>query len=150
MNNNENDFIKMCDDMENDLTTHYRKQRNNIRKLKKSYQKQMKKFSKKGKKNKNNGINKSTPIPNKIADLIEVERGTCMPRTKVGSLVYKIFNDRGLVYENDKRVLRVDDELREIFNVPLSVNDSINERDPVDVGINFFNLHSYIKRCYDD
>lgn len=148
-----NDFIKLCNKFEEELTMNYRKQRDDIRNIKKLYLKEVKNMHKKKNKgvtNETAGINKPIILPNKLADLIGVNRGTSMPRTRVGSLVYNEFSQRGLLYEKDKRIMRVDNELKQIFNVSDRVNNSINVKDKVDEGINFYNLHSYIKRCYDE
>ena len=151
--NNDINFIDLCNKFEEELTTNFRKQREDIRSIKKMYQKEVKKNNKhknKGNMNETAGINKPTTVPDKLADLIGIKRGAVMPRTKVGSLIYNEFGDRGLLYSRDKRVMRVDNELKQIFNVDIIVNNSTNPKDKVDVGINFYNLHSYIKRCYDE
>ncbi len=146
-------LIELCNQLERDLTLDFRKHREQIRRIKKTYEKELKKCNKRKKKTITNdkaGINKAIQVPDKLADLVGIPRGTSIPRTKLGGLVYKVFQDRDLLYDNDKRVMRVDNELQNIFGVSSNVNKSINPKDKVDVGINFYNLHTYIKRCYEE
>ena len=46
--------------------------------------------------------------------------------------------EENLLYEKDKRILRVNNEISEIFGVPLSVNDSYDPKDR-----NGFNMMTY-------
>ncbi len=144
------DMENMFDKLEENLTKFYKEQRVEIRKMKKIYVKNMKKFNKKKVVESTAGINKSIVIPDKLADLIKYPKGTKMARTKLGGELYSVFKCRNLLYKKDKRIMRVDDELANIFSVNKKiVNKSVNPHDKIDKGINFYNLQSYIKRCFD-
>jgi hypothetical protein len=57
--------------------------------------------------------------------------------------VYRLLKERNLVYIKDKRVFRVDKEISQIFNIPMSVNqyNEVHEN-----GFNFRNIQSYINK----
>lgn len=145
-------FLNLCDMMENDLIRNYREQRNKIRMLKKKYIKELKaamKFSsKRRRKNTETGFTKPETVPDELANLIGVDKGTVMARTKLTKCVYDVFRKRGLQYKGDKRVLRADNEIKKIFNLPDSVNNSTKAKD--DTGINFYNIQKYIAKCYNN
>jgi hypothetical protein len=104
-------------------------------------------------KDKRRGINKPVRVPNELVDLINIDRGKLMSRTKLGGEIYKVIKSRGLIYEGDKRVMRVDDELCKIFKTTKHVNNSTDPKEKrLDIGFNFYNLQSIIKskfnKCY--
>lgn len=148
---NESKFINLCDSLIERINQSSKIYKNNIRTLKKMYIKEMKMASK-GKNNKKNekkktGFTTNEVVPVKLANLIGIEYGVKMPRTELTSRVYDVIKSRQLYYNNDKRVLRVDDELMEIFGLSADVN---NVTDPHNVnGFNFFNLQKYIAKCYN-
>lgn len=143
-------IIEMCDDMEKKLTESFKAHRDELRKIKREYQKKMNKLDRRANNGKKLvGINNVTRIPDSLADLIGVKRGTEMARTELGKRVHNIFKSRDLLYEHNKRIMRVDDELAKIFGTTTDVNKSVNEKADIDIGINFYNLQSYIKRCYE-
>jgi len=147
------DVAQMCDDLEMKLTESFKEHRSEIRKIKKEYQKtvnKLKKSSATGKKKKAVGINNVTRIPDSLADLIGVKRGTEMARTELGKNIHEVFKNRDLLYSSDKRIMRVDDELAKIFGTTTDVNKSTDPKASVDVGFNFYNLQSYIKRCFEN
>ena len=139
------------DDLEFNLTQDYRKRRSEIREIKKEWLKITKKLEKKKNQvDSKAGINKPEPIPDCLATFIGVPKGTVMARTKLGGKIYQECKERGLVYPEDNRIIRVDDELAKIFKTTKKVNKSTNIKDrELDQAINFYNLSSYIKRCYN-
>lgn len=88
------------------------------------------------------GFAKKKDIPEKLAKFIGVDVGTTLSGPEITSKVWRQLKDRGLTYENDRRIFRVNKEVSELFGVPPSVNVSANHRDPK--GFNFYNLQSYI------
>ena len=144
-------FIIKCDALLEKITKDYRANRDAIRDLKKQYKQEMKaakKNSRKRKTNKKTGFTKSEIVPPKLAKLIGVEKGTTMPRTQLTKEIYAVIKERGLYYENDKRVLRADKELKKIFHLSDDVNKSIDPHD--ENGFNFFNIQTYIALCYNE
>ena len=96
------DIIQMCDDLEMKLTESFKTHRNEIRKLKREYQKKLKKIDKRTTNTNTSGIKKASRIPNNLADLIDVKRGTELTRIELGKRIHHIFKSRDLLYENDK------------------------------------------------
>lgn len=120
-----------------------------VKKLLLSHRGEVKKM--KVKKNKRTGEYKPTgfarykPVTGRIADFIGVQQGTELRGPDVTSKVWNELKNRGLAYESDKRVLRVNEEVSKIFGVPMSVNNSTDPKDKN--GFNFGNLQKYIKKA---
>ena len=150
--NLEMEFMKLCDELINKINKNAKEQKNDIRILKKKYKKDIKFALKmKGRKNKGKkktGFTTDEVVPQKLAKLIGVTYGTKMPRTVLTSKVYNVIKERNLYYDEDKRVLRADDEIRQIFDLPIDVNNSKNAKDQY--GFNFFNIQKYIAKCYQN
>ena len=144
-------FDSYCDRRIQEIKDRAKADIEQIKQLKKIYKQDMKtcRRSKKKRGNKETGFTKATEVPASLAKLIGVEEGTLMSRTALTSAVYDVFKQRGLRYEPDKRVLRVDKEMKALFKTTDAVNKSVDPKDPVDVGINFYNLQKYLCRCYD-
>jgi len=145
------EFIKQCDVLLIKINKNYKEQKSEIKNLIKLHKKELKtaRRYKKGKQNRDKtGFTKPTIVPDKLSSLIGLERGTIMSRTELTKLIYHELHKRDLYYKNDKRVLRADNEIRKIFNLPESVNQSVDPKDKN--GFNFYNLQKYIARCYLD
>jgi chromatin remodeling complex protein RSC6 len=143
----EDPFLLKCEELINKITKNYRSERDEIRELMKLYKKELKNKKNK-KKNKETGFTKPEIVPEELANFIGIEKGTEMPRTELTKRVYKEIKRRGLFYKNDKRVLRADKEIQKMFKLKDNVN-KIN--DPKDKeGFNFFNLQTYIAKCYNE
>lgn len=89
-----------------------------------------------------NGFCIPKAVPNKLADFIEVPHGSALTGAEITRKVWKQLKNRGLTYENDRRVFRTDADVTKIFGVPTSVNDSVDHND--NNGFNFYNLQMYI------
>lgn len=146
------DIADMCDELEVNLTKTFKEYRSEIRKIKKEYQKTINKVNKNNtiKNKKKAGITKVTRIPDVLADLIGVKKGTEMTRIDLGKHIHDVFKSRDLLYEKDRRIMRVDDELAKIFGTTTAVNKSTDPKANIDIGFNFYNLQSYIKRCFEN
>ena len=144
-------FNQHCDDLLERMTTDYRVQKNELKKLKIRYHQDIRKAKRvkvKKKNKKPTGFTKSEPIPDGLAKLIGVENGTVMPRTQVTKKVYSYIRENELYLKKNKRVLRANKEILEVFNLPESVNISVKEHDPN--GFNFFNIQTHISKCYEN
>lgn len=91
------------------------------------------------------GFTHPRPVKKKLADFIGIKAETELSGPQITSKVWDKLKERNLVYEKDKRVLRVDDEVSKLFNIPISVNKSTSHKDRN--GFNFDNLQCYIKRA---
>ena len=147
----DSEVIKLCNKLLKENQEYYRNTRDQIRKIKKLYLQDMKiakKHMRKRKNNKKTGFTKDDVVPEKLAELIGVDKDTAMPRTKLTKEIYSVIKDRNLFYDKDKRVLRADKELMNIFNLSENVNKSTDPRDKN--GFNFFNIQQHIAKCYKD
>jgi hypothetical protein len=68
-------------------------------------------------------------VPSELADFIEVEEDTKLSKNEIMQEVWKQFENRNLIYEENNKVLRVDEEASELFDIPMSVNKATNPRD---------------------
>ncbi len=108
------------------------------------YQKVAQKTKKRDRKQ--SGFAKPMVIPPKLAKYIGHETGTVMSRTDITKEIYAQLKKRKLYYDKDERVLRADAETKKLFDLPSTVNDSVDPKDPN--GFNFFNIQKYIANCY--
>jgi chromatin remodeling complex protein RSC6 len=88
------------------------------------------------------GFAKPKHVPDKLAKFIGVTSGSELTGPQITSAVWKQLKSRNLLYEKDKRVFRTNKEVSTLFNIPATVNSSINHRD--ENGFNFCNLQTYI------
>ncbi len=128
----------------------------NIKKLQVVHNSEMKKVrTKKSKRNGNHnptGFARLRNVPSKIAEFIGVAPETELSGPEITKKVWAVLKERGLTYKGDEskgikgdqRVLRVDDEISNLFFIPKSVNKSTKSDDPE--GFNFRNLQFYIKQ----
>ena len=68
-------------------------------------------------------------VPSKLADFINVGEDIELTKKVIMQKVWQEFQKRNLVYENNKRVLRVDEEVSKLFNIPISVNSVMDHRE---------------------
>lgn len=68
-------------------------------------------------------------IPTQLAKFLNIENNMEFNKKEILQMVWEEFIKRGLIYEKNKRVLRVDDEASQLFNISKSVNDSTDHRD---------------------
>jgi chromatin remodeling complex protein RSC6 len=102
------------------------------------------KHRKKRKKKTKSGVTIPIKIPNDLADFINVEHNSEMTRCELQKILCKTLKDKKLQYEKDKRILRADDELKKIFNLPESVNQVTDAKDKN--GFTIFTLQKYISK----
>jgi chromatin remodeling complex protein RSC6 len=147
----DDDFLQRGDALMEMMANHYKEQRDELRSLLKQYKHELRSAKKSTKQKKvpsQTGFTRPTTVPDDLATFVGVEKGTIMPRTKLTKEVYKVFNERGLHYEKDKRVLRTDDQVRNLFGLSKDVDNSVAYNDPN--GLNFFTIQKYIAKVYND
>lgn len=130
----------------------YKVARSHLKKLESTYVSDLKKayHSKKSRKtnNKPTGFIKGVEVPKKLAKFIGVETGTVLSTPEITKKVWAELENRGLQYENDKRVFRTNKEVSDVFGVPKSVNKSFDHKDKE--GFNFCNIQKYIKNAVNN
>lgn len=72
---------------------------------------------------------KKIMIPSKLAKFLNINEKIELTKKILLQKVWQEFEKRNLIYEKNKRVLRVDAEASELFEIPISVNNSIDHRD---------------------
>lgn len=120
-----------------------------IEKIKQNYKNEIKKEIINEKKNKRSNrqpgvFARLRHITGKLANFIGVESGIELSGSELTKKVWQEIKKRNLCYKDDIRVLRVDKEVSELFNIPMTVNNSTKHNDPN--GFNFSNLQKYIQK----
>jgi hypothetical protein len=135
-------YKKTCKEM--------RELKNDMKKLLYLYKQDIKKTLKtKAPKRKNieaTGFNINEKIPDDIAELIEVDKGSEMPRTTLTKKIYEKLKERKLYYNKDKRIMRADDQILKIFNLDENVNQVTNVNDPN--GFTFYTIQTHLAKKF--
>ena len=120
--------------------------KNGFKRLESSYEHDINKAVKtKRKRNgpvKATGFVKELDLPKELAELINVPEGTKISMPTYTKKFYEMLKKNNLFYENDGRVLRANDQIKKVFNLPDSVNNSIDYKDKN--GFNFYTLQKHI------
>ena len=87
-------------------------------------------------------------LPDSVAAIFNVETGSKMSKPEISKRLYNELRNRNLVYEKDKRVLRVDKDISKAFNIPESVNESFDYTDKN--GFNIITLPKYLAKLNKD
>ena len=90
----------------------------------------------------NTGFNKKIVIPDKLCELVGLDKGIIMSVPEYTSKIYCELKKRNLVYENDKRIYRVDKQFMEILDIKESVNKSTKY--PDEDGLNIGTMQTYV------
>jgi hypothetical protein len=107
-----------------------------------------KKKTKKNKKpHKPTGFEKKRSYFGKLAEYIDVSDNTLLSGPELTSKVWNAFDKNGRKLKSDKRVIVVDKEISELFDVSLSVNKIKDSKDQN--GFNFCTLQRYLKPLVD-
>ncbi len=145
-------LFKVLDDIEEKIESqidNLRDLRNEIKGIRTVYQSDLNRAYKakrsRGKEGAPQGFNKKSVIPDKMADLVGISHGSALSTPEYTSALFKELKKRGLYYEKDRRVLRVDKEVTEVLGVPESVNKSIDAKD--EKGFNISTIQSYISKA---
>ncbi len=149
---NESEFLRECEDMLKKMNQEYKERKNELKHIIKLHKMEIKNAEKNKKvkcaKKKQAGITKSESVPDGIAKLIGLNKGSSMPRTEVTKEIYKVIQDRNLYYTKDKRVLRADNEIMKLFGLSKNVNKCTDPKDTK--GFNFYNIQTCIAKCYTE
>jgi hypothetical protein len=145
----ENRFRRALSELRTELETQQRSVkdfRGYIKKLESAYQFDLSRASKHRKRKtsqvKPTGFVKELELPKELADLIGVEVGTRLSMPSYTKKFYEMLKQNKLFYEKDGRVLRANAEIKRVFNLPDSVNESVDYKDKN--GFNFYNLQNHI------
>lgn len=133
------------------LTKNYKQHKEELKNLMKLYKKEIK-TCRKNKKNTTKrdktGFTKPSRVPDKLIKLFNLKKGTEISRVELTKKFYDMMEAKNLYYQKDKRVFRADKELREVFNLPESVNKCTDPKDTT--GFNFYNLQKHLAQCYNE
>jgi len=150
-----NAFYDLCDTLIEKINRNAKENKDEIRNLKKVFKKEIKnafkhKYNSNGLnvEKKKTGFTTNEIVPPSLCELVNIDYGTKMPRTELTRKIYDVIKERKLYFNQDKRVLRADDQIKKIFKLSENVNESksYNDKD----GFNFYNIQKYIANCYND
>ncbi|VVU95094.1 SWIB/MDM2 domain [seawater metagenome] len=82
------------------------------------------------------GFNKPTAVPEPIAKLFDIEEGTLLARTVVTKMIYQYIRDNELQNPENKRQIRPDKKIRNLFS--LTKSDTLS----------FENFQTHMKKLY--
>lgn len=144
--NNSLEELKEKIDEEIDILRRFK---NEIKKIEVNYQQDITKIWKSKKKrapnNDKTGFIKKKKLPEKLAKLIQVPTNTEMSMPEYTKQFYeKVLEKDKLFYEKDRRVFRANKKLLKIFELPESVNKSVDYKDKS--GFNFSTLQKHFSR----
>ena len=130
--------LKECFEINNELKALQIKQLNKIKQLEKLMKKNLKQSNKiKNKKNKPkrepSGFAKPTKISEELCQFLKKPSGTEMARTEVTKYLTTYIKDNKLQFEQDKRVILPDSQLKKLLNV--KKGDKVT----------YFNLQKFMK-----
>jgi uncharacterized protein YbaR (Trm112 family) len=92
-------------------------------------------------------INKKE-IPINLANLLEIDKNKKLSLPEITKLfINNVLRKRNLIYEQDKRVYRIDEDIHQLLNISYDVNNSINYLDKEGFNFNTLQriLNNYLK-----
>ena len=128
--------------------------RANLKKHYKLTSKQIQKMNKGRRQNTNprspTGFGKPCFVPSTLRLLLKLGDDECFTRPTVTQKLYSYIKDNSLFDANDKRLLRVNDNLSKALQLSAqevkSINSSTSTKDKQ--GLNFYNIQRYVARLY--
>lgn len=128
--------------------------RANLKKHYKLTSKQIQKMNKGKRQNTNprspTGFGKPCFVPSTLRALLKLGDDECVTRPTVTQKLYSYIKDNSLFDANDKRLLRVNDNLSKALQLSAQevklINSSTSTKDKQ--GLNFYNIQSYVARLY--
>jgi chromatin remodeling complex protein RSC6 len=128
--------------------------RANLKKHYKLTSKQIQKMNKGRRQNTNprspTGFGKPCFVPSTLRSLLKLGDDECVTRPTVTQKLYSYIKDNSLFDANDKRLLRVNDNLSKALQLSAqevkSINSSTSTKDKQ--GLNFYNIQRYVARLY--
>ena len=152
--NNEIGFLKLLNELKKDNDILQKIIKDNKLKYKKIellYKKELKEFNKKNsktRKNNSTGFTKLKKVPPPLVKLLNIKKGELVSRTDITKKIWEYIKINNLYYEKDKRVLRVNKELINVFKIDISVNSNINPKNKD--AFTFYTIQNYISQCYNE
>jgi chromatin remodeling complex protein RSC6 len=96
------------------------------------------------------GFGKPCFVPSTLRALLKLGEDECVTRPTVTQKLYSYIKDNSLFDANDKRLLRVNDNLSKALQLSAQevklINSSTSTKDKQ--GLNFYNIQSYVARLY--
>lgn len=144
-------FLSKLDKFEEDINNQFeiiKRLKTFAKEIRQTYQQDIKKVKKlrRHKENSNStGFNKKIMFPKKMCELIGLDKESEMSIPQYTSKIYCELKKRNLVYEDDKRIYRVDKQFMDILNIKESVNKSINY--PDENGLNIGTMQTYVNNA---
>jgi chromatin remodeling complex protein RSC6 len=128
--------------------------RANLKKHYKLTSKQIQKMNKGKRQNTNprtpTGFGKPCFVPSTLRALLKLTEDECVTRPTVTQKLYSYIKDNSLFDTNDKRLLRVNDNLSKALQLSAQevklINSSTSTKDKQ--GLNFYNIQRYVARLY--
>lgn len=87
------------------------------------------------------GFQKKYKLPDNMCKLINKPNNTELSVPELSKYIYNELKTRNLMYKENKRIFRVDDELSRVLNIPQTVN---NYTTIDDKGFNYHNIQSIL------
>jgi chromatin remodeling complex protein RSC6 len=143
-------FIDLFDEISGNVSEIYQQLRDvksKMKRLHSAYLRDVKSNKpKKDNKDAKGGFVKPTRVPNKLADLLDIPRGTLLSRTDVTKRLYKYFKDNELQDDDDNRIIRPTREVRKAFGLSKKAIKITDVRDTD--GITIYTLQTHIAKLY--
>lgn len=149
LKNQYDEIIQLIDDRKkNDLFL-----KKNLKSFIEKINKQMNKTNKtrrRSEKRRASGFGAEKPLPPEFKKLFNLEEDE-IKRTQISKLLHKYLDEHNLKDTKDKRIHRVNDEIKEAFSLTDEqveyMNNSTSSKDKD--GFNFYNVQNFIKLVYD-
>jgi hypothetical protein len=130
--------------------------KNNLKRFYKVTEKQLTKLNKSKRYNNKNrsptGFGKVKPVPLSLKTLLNLDDNIEMTRPAVTKKLYEYIDSHNLRSEEDKRIIKVNDNLSKAFKLTKDQVKSINSSKSVkdDSGLNFYNIQKYVATLYQE
>ena len=130
--------------------------KNNLKRFYKVTEKQLTKLNKSKRYNNKNrsptGFGKVKPVPQSLKTLLNLDDNVEMTRPAVTKKLYEYIDTHNLRSEEDKRIIKVNDNLSKAFKLTKDQVKSINSSKSVkdDTGLNFYNIQKYVATLYQE
>lgn len=144
-------FLSKLDKFEEDINNQFeivKRLKSFAKEIRQSYHQditKIKRMRRKKENSANTGFNKKIVFPDKLCELVGLNKGSELSIPEFTSKIYCELKKRNLVYENDKRVYRVDKQFMEVLGIKESVNKSTKY--PDEHGLNIGTMQSYVNEA---
>jgi hypothetical protein len=149
-------FIKKLEEIEFNLNIQYeniKKLNQDLKELKNYYNQDIIKIQKLSKYNNTNtvGFKKKIVIPDVLCKLVNINLKSELTVPEFTRLIYNELKKRNLQYDKDKRIYRIDNEFKNIFDLSFDVNNSITypDKNGFNIGTMQYYIFKVIKKYKD-